>query len=109
MEEICTIPHVGKALHFYKNRYPDCQETLLLAQVIRALINEMVEDVIQETRQQIHALNIQSLADVRRASRQIVAFSPPMQAKEQALKKFLFTNMYRAPSSHKERLKQKLP
>ena len=108
LKEIGTIPHVGKALRFYKKRYPDCQDTLLFAQVIRALINEMVEDVIQETRQQISAFKIQSLADVRTAPRQIVAFSPSMQAKEQALKSFLFTNMYRSPSVQKERIQAEI-
>ena len=104
LEDIGTIPHVGKALRFYKKRYPDCQDTLLFAQVIRALINEMVEDVVQETRHQMRIFKIRSIDDVRAAPRQIVAFSPSMKAKEQALKTFLFTNMYRAPSVQKERV-----
>ena len=61
------------------------------------MITVMVDDVVKETRARIAALGIQSPDDVRRAGVAVVAFPDRERADLDALKKFLFVRVYRAP------------
>ena len=55
----------------------------------------MVEDVIVTAKSNLDRLDPQSADDVRRAGEVIVRFSEGMRANEQALKTFLYANLYR--------------
>jgi dGTPase len=69
----------------------------LFYEVNRRMITVMVDDVVKETRARIAALGIKRPDDVRKASVPIVAFPAPQRAELDALKKFLFVRVYRAP------------
>jgi dGTP triphosphohydrolase len=55
----------------------------------------MVSDLIEETRRRLDGAKPQSVDDIRRLGGPVVAFSDSMRDKERALKRFLFTRMYR--------------
>jgi dGTPase len=65
----------------------------------------MVDDVLQETQSRIQALNPESPEDIRIAGRQMVAFSEDMYHKVEALRKFLYTRMYRHYTVNRVRVK----
>jgi dGTPase len=69
----------------------------LFYEVNRRMITVMVDDVVKQTRTNIAALGIQSSDDVRNASIPIVDFPAGQRAELDALKKFLFERVYRAP------------
>ncbi|MGE0284231.1 MAG: deoxyguanosinetriphosphate triphosphohydrolase [Rhizobiaceae bacterium] len=66
-------------------------------ELMRRQITAMVEDVIVTSKANLDRLAPQSADDVRRAGEVVVRFSDAMRDKEKALKKFLYTNLYRHP------------
>ncbi len=69
----------------------------LFYEVNRRMITVMVDDVVKETRVRLAARGIESPDDVRGAGIPIVAFPERQRADLDALKKFLFERVYRAP------------
>ncbi|MBI3091632.1 MAG: deoxyguanosinetriphosphate triphosphohydrolase [Candidatus Tectomicrobia bacterium] len=63
-------------------------------QTVRRLINELTTDLVEETAHRIVVDGVETVDDVRGASRRIAGFSPEMQSKAQCLKEFLYRNMY---------------
>lgn len=62
---------------------------------IRKLINLLVSDLIRTSSEAIKAAGVTSLDDVRQYPEKLVRLSDEMEAKEKALKRFLYQNMYR--------------
>ena len=69
----------------------------LFYEVNRRMITVMVDDVVKETRVRLAAHGIGSPDDVRGAGIPVVAFPERQRAELDALKKFLFVRVYRAP------------
>ena len=63
-------------------------------QVIKTLINSQVTDVLEFTAMKLKEKGISSVEDVRSQPDSLISFSAGMQRKNQALKEFLFKNMY---------------
>jgi dGTPase len=68
----------------------------LLFESIRLMLSDQVYDVIDTTRTRLLAAGVDS-ADAVRNSPPLVAFSDGMRERSQALKTFLFRNLYRHP------------
>jgi dGTPase len=64
-------------------------------QVVRRIINRCTRDLLEATAQNIRASQVQSVDDVRRVGRRLVAYSPAMAEMVKELKDFLFKDMYR--------------
>jgi dGTPase len=80
-----------------RERYPGLDPVRTGHELMRRQITAMVEDVIQESSRRLRELAPQSVDDVHRAGRAMVAFSAPMAAQENELKTFLYAEMYRHP------------
>ncbi|QHE87995.1 deoxyguanosinetriphosphate triphosphohydrolase [Hydrogenophaga sp. BPS33] len=76
--------------------HPTLQGRRLLFETIRLMLSDQVYDVIALTRSRITASGVDS-PDAVRASLPLVAFSDDMRERSQALKAFLFRNLYRHP------------
>ncbi|MBL0919436.1 MAG: deoxyguanosinetriphosphate triphosphohydrolase [Hydrogenophaga sp.] len=76
--------------------HPALRGRRLLFETIRRMLSEQVYDVIDATRARLGESGVQSIEDVR-ATASIVRFSDGMRASSQALKSFLFHNLYRHP------------
>jgi len=72
------------------------QSRRLLYEVIRRMLSAQVYDVIDATRQAVHATAPDS-ADAARRLPALLRFSDGMRARSTALKRFLFQNLYRHP------------
>jgi dGTPase len=70
-------------------------EKLVRHDVVRRIINRCTQDLIETTLAQLETARVQSVEDVRRAGRRLVAYSREMQPRVKQLKDFLFRNMYR--------------
>jgi dGTPase len=70
-------------------------ERLLRHQVVRRIINRCTRDLLEATAENIRDSRVQSVEDVRRAGRRLVAYSPEMAGMVKELKDFLFKDMYR--------------
>jgi dGTPase len=69
----------------------------LFYEVNRRMITAMVDDVVQETRVRLAALDPKSADDVRNAGAPVVAFPDARRAELDGLRRFLFVRVYRAP------------
>ncbi|WP_442594276.1 deoxyguanosinetriphosphate triphosphohydrolase [Parapusillimonas sp. JC17] len=77
-----------------KRRYPSIEKRRLVAEIIRAMINTLVVDLTETTLENIRRYQPDS-ADAVRACPPLAAFSVGMRQQADALKRFLFENLYR--------------
>jgi dGTPase len=70
-------------------------ERILRHQIVRYIINRCVQDLIETTLASVKQAGVASVAEVRRAGRRLVAYTPPMAALVRELKEFLLKYMYR--------------
>ena len=96
-EDLAGLPLVGGVFAEVADRYPDIERSRLIHEVVRRLIHAMVEDLITETRRRVAEVKPADVAAVRGLGRPLVGFSTPMEAKNRAIKKFLYARMYRHP------------
>ena len=95
LEELRDLPLVGPVLAEVSQRYPTLEESRLVHETIRRMIDLMVTDLLQETRSRINAHAPASAEEVRLLDRPLVAFSDEMRQNDRALRDFLFQRMYR--------------
>jgi dGTPase len=74
--------------------YPGISGRRAISETIRRMINALVVDLIDTSRERIRQVRLDSVDDVRNAP-PLIAFSPAMQAQATLLKQFLRENLYR--------------
>ena len=93
--DLADVPLVGASLAAVRGEHPGAERQRLLQETIRRMIEAMIRDVVAETRRRVHSTKVCSPDAVRALDRPLVAFSPEMTEHNGALKRFLFTRMYR--------------
>jgi dGTPase len=99
------VPLMADIIDDVSMKYPKLPKSKFHAEIIREMIGAMVDDVLSETRKRLSDKNIIHAEDVRNAGQQTVAFSNSMFEKVQALRKFLFENMYQHYTVNRMRFK----
>ena len=92
--DLMELPLVGTMFGLVADKYPGIDETRLIHEAVRRVINAMVEDVMAETRRRLAEAKPKSVADIRALGRPIVAFSERMTETDRTVKKFLYGRMY---------------
>ncbi len=105
LDDLRDVPLLKDIIPRVERDYPDIDPKILIYEVIRDMIGAMVEDVLVETRARLNALNPQGPDDIRNADRAMVAFSEDMLLRVNALREFLWANMYRHSTVQRMRLK----
>lgn len=77
--------------------YPALDDVRRGHELMRRQITAMVEDVIITATENLRRIDPGSADDIRAAGETIVRFSDAMREKEQALKAYLYANLYRHP------------
>lgn len=95
LEEAASLPLVREAHAEALRANPTLPPDRAVAEVVRRVINAMVNDTVAETRRRIAALAPGSAADIRAHDRPVVAFSDAMMEANNELRAFLFQRMYR--------------
>ena len=94
IDQLLTMPFIAERWTDICTRFPDVERDRLVPELIRDQIGLMVNDVIETTVRRIKDFGISTADDVHGAGRMIGGFSDEMAAKERALKKFMYTNLY---------------
>jgi dGTPase len=98
-------PLLGRPLAEARSGLAGARERQVHTRALRGLIDTLVTDLIETTRDNIEAAGVRSTDDVRRAGRPLVGFSPPVQEADRVLKAYLQRHLYR---HHRiERMKDK--
>jgi dGTPase len=95
LDELLEVPLVAERWRAVRTSYPQVEERRLIPELVRELIGLMVNDLLEETRQRIGA--VESPDQVRHAGSPLAAFSDRMREEERDLKAFLHQRMYDAP------------
>ncbi len=95
VQDLTDVPLAGPIFAAVARDYPGLQTSRLIGEAVRRMINQMVTDVVDETRRRLREAGVRSLDDIRRLDRPVVAFSETMRANDIGLKQFLFGKMYR--------------
>jgi dGTPase len=82
-------------------KYTGLDNKKLIHEVIRRMINVMVVDLIDTSRQNITNASLKSIDDVRNQPQRLMAFSNSMSEKKLELKQFLRNNLYQHYRVHR--------
>jgi dGTPase len=93
--DLAAVPLVGPVFDEVARRYPGLDESRLIHESIRRIIDRMVRDLVAETGRRLAESGVGSVDEVRRLGEPIAAFSPEMRDHDRALKRFLHERMYR--------------
>ena len=88
-------PMVARVLDQVESDYPGIEESRVIAETVRRLIGEWVDDLTSETQRRIAKIKPKSAEDVRAAGEPIVGFSSALREDEAVLRRFLMARMYR--------------
>jgi dGTPase len=94
-KELQKIPLWNEMRQKVKKAYPNADKKRERYQIIRALINLQIVDLVKETEKRIKKANITSHRQVATLSFPLVSFSSLMDKRNKQLKDFLAKNLYR--------------
>jgi dGTPase len=95
---IRAVPFIALLLDEVDRLHPGLERARATHELGRRLVTRFIEDAIDESRRRIKDARIGSIAEVRGAKNALIDFSPPLAEAQEAIKSFLFANMYRHPS-----------
>ena len=88
-------PMVGRVVESVERDHRGLAEDRVIAETVRRLIGQWVDDLCAETERRVAKLNPQSAEDVRAAGQPLVGFSDALREEEAVLRRFLMARMYR--------------
>ncbi|PCD77224.1 deoxyguanosinetriphosphate triphosphohydrolase [Pseudothioclava arenosa] len=101
--DLMELPTIGECFRAVDQIYPGLDPMRRRHEALRRVFGVMVEDVIAVAQNRLISLNPQSVDDIRAMEGPIIRFSKPLYQNIKAIKGFLFTRMYRAPTVVVER------
>lgn len=96
--DICDLPMIGPAFAEVDTKHPGLDPMRRRHEGLRRVFGAMVSDVVATSVDLLSASGAGSVADIRQLGQPVVRFSDAMWSDLQQIRRFLFTNMYRAPS-----------
>ena len=94
LRDLENIPVLNKIIINHQKKNKNYSIDLVLRQIVRDIINEMVKDIIITTHKNIKKYKIKNLNDVYNCKFPVVTFSTKMKRFDKKVKKFLRKKMY---------------
>ncbi len=91
------VPFLAGLMTEVRDRYPHLDPDRFTHEIMRRQITRMVEDVIAVAQERLKQVEPQSVEDIRAASMTNATFSDQMAETDKAIKKLLFSRIYRHP------------
>jgi dGTPase len=101
--DLLDLPVTGPAFAEVDRLYPGLEKMRRRHEALRRVFGVMVEDVIAVAQNRLTAAQPRSVDDIRHMGTTVIRFSKPLYQELKAVRSFLFTRMYRAPSVMVER------
>ncbi|NEY88826.1 deoxyguanosinetriphosphate triphosphohydrolase [Tabrizicola oligotrophica] len=96
--DLMELPVTGPAFAEVDRLYPGLEKMRRRHEALRRVFGRMVEDVIAVAQGRLEAAQPKSVEEIRAMGTTIIRFSKPLYQELKAIRSFLFTRMYRAPS-----------
>lgn len=102
-DDLMGLPVTGPAFAEVDRLYPGLDPMRRRHEALRRVFGRMVEDVIAVAQGRLDAARPKSVEEIRHLGTTVIRFSKPLFQELKAIRSFLFTRMYRAPSVMAER------
>jgi len=102
IDDLDKIPVISDIIYKHKKKLKTKDKELVLRQIVRDIINEMVKDIIINTRKNLKYAKLKNINDVYKTKIHLVNFSDKMINFDLSIKSFLKARMY----NHKSVLKK---
>lgn len=96
--DLMELPVTGPAFAEVDALYPNLDKMRRRHEALRRVFGRMVEDVIAVAKNRLDAAQPKSVEEIRHLGTTVIRFSKPLYQELKAIRSFLFTRMYRAPS-----------
>ncbi|CAN1527530.1 Dgt dGTP triphosphohydrolase [Paracoccaceae bacterium] len=96
--DLMELPVTGPAFEEVDRAYPGLEKMRRRHEALRRVFGRMVEDVIAVAQNRLASAQPKSVDDIRHLGTTVIRFSKPLYQELKAVRSFLFTRMYRAPS-----------
>ncbi len=103
LEDLLAVPLWHQAADEVRARYAALDTESLRRAVIHRLIEYLVSDLVERTRERLETAKINSLSQVLSLPQRVVAPSAEIMEKKSELERFLFDHVYRHPNVLAER------
>jgi dGTPase len=97
LEQLGTVPFFAEHLRHVNQRHPRLKPQLQGSEAVRAMIGEIVADLVFATSDTIEDAAPETIDDVRALPHTLVELSPPLREAQLALKQFLRDALYTHP------------
>ncbi|HTN48598.1 MAG TPA: deoxyguanosinetriphosphate triphosphohydrolase [Burkholderiaceae bacterium] len=94
VEQLMTVPLFARHVALVREQFPEIAERRAINETVRRMINTLIVDLTEESRLRIAAVDPQTIEGIRQ-SPPLIAFSQETRSEADALKKFLYDNLYR--------------
>ncbi len=101
--DLMDLPVTGPAFDEVDRLYPGLDRMRRRHEALRRVFGRMVEDVIAVAQNRLAAAQPKSVEEIRHLGTTVIRFSKPLYQELKAIRSFLFTRMYRAPTVMAER------
>lgn len=95
LQDFIDMPLIGEIIRYVDEHYKDTHPRKRIHEVIRRMINRMMEDLEHQTLKNIAHQRIHHVDDVRKVNTSVASFSNEMAETNRQLKSFLMERMYR--------------
>jgi dGTPase len=97
------VPVFDAAYAEVDRHHPQGREKLKFNETLKRVLDRLATDLIENTRQQAEASDVETVDDVRRNPSRLAAFSPSVAQQNASLKRFLFARLYSQPALVEDR------
>ena len=94
IEKVGTIPQLSKLVKKHQKQLKNFRKEIIINQIVRDLINLMVTDIINTTKENLKKNKPRNINDIYNQDNKIVHFSKKTQEMDNQVKDFLKHNMY---------------
>jgi dGTPase len=101
IDELLGIELFKKQHDIVAKKYPGLNERRMIHEIIRRMINVMVVDLIDTSRENIKNAGLETIDDVRQKHEPLISFSKNMTAQKLELKQFLRIRLYQHYQVHR--------
>ena len=95
LDALRGLPLVGPVLSEVEGRHPGLPRRRLIHETVRRVIDQMVTDLLAESRRRLAALAPGSVEAIRAAPEPVIAFSDAVAADLAVVRRFMFREVYR--------------
>jgi dGTPase len=89
-----SVPLFSRHYDEAAGQYPNARPKVAVNEMLRRVLNALVNDLLSETHARVSRLGAASLDDVRRAPERLATLSPALEADRVRAKQFLYDNFY---------------